>query len=673
MNLDEKVSKIPKIGPYYQSKLQKLSISTIEELIKHVPARYLDFTTETKINRVRAGEVVSVSGTVDSIKNQYTKSGKFMQFASISDETKDIPAIWFNQPFLARTLRPGTKVNLAGKADFFGNKLALISPEYEIIFNENSPLHTKGLVPVYPSTAGISSKWLRSKIKLTLDLIAPPEVFSDQILKRLKVPNLPNALKMVHFPQTLTEAEEGRKRLAFEELLFLHLQSLERKKIWIKNKKAPELKVDKSALQKFINSLPFILTTAQTKVIKEILNDLGKSIPMNRLLQGDVGSGKTIVAGIAALINFLNGYQTIIMAPTQILAQQHYQTLTHIFSKFKVRLSLITSDVKSQDAGSIDVFVGTHALLSKKNSKEIYKNVGLVVIDEQHRFGVKQRMALEELSKKKIAPHVLTMTATPIPRTIALTFYGDLDLSILDEMPESRQKTTTWVVPPVKRAGAYSWISQQIKKNKSQAFIVCPLIEESEVETMKAVKSAKKEYEELKNVFPDLNLDLLHGKLTSEEKTKVLKKFKEGSTDILVATPVVEVGIDIPNATIMLIEAAERFGLAQLHQLRGRVGRGEKKSYCLLFTESQSREILERLTAMEKTHSGFELSELDLKLRGPGEIFGVRQHGLPELKIANWQDIDLIKQTRSLAEEIMGNPEKYKKLSNVIKSKLHPN
>ena len=387
---------------------------------------------------------------------------------------------------------------------------------------------------------------------------------------------------------------------------------------------------------------------------------------MNRLLEGDVGSGKTVVAAIAAFTAFANGYQSVFMAPTQILAQQHFVTLNEIFKPFSVRVTLATSEGVKKGPGKTDIFVGTHALIHKRVS---FDNVALVVIDEQHRFGVEQRAHLVDLTgKKKKAPHLLTMTATPIPRTVALTLYGDLDLSTLNELPKGRQKITTWIVPPQKRQGAYGWIDKEIEKESAQAFLICPLIEESEAETMKQVKAATVEYKNLKKLFVSRRVGLLHGKMKAKDKDIIMQHFKKSELDILVSTPVVEVGIDIPNATIMVIEAAERFGLSQLHQLRGRVGRGAKKSYCLLFAESHGQNVITRLNALTKGLSGFELAELDLKLRGPGEVFGTRQHGFLDLKIANWQDTELIKKAKELAQEAFAKPKKFSKLLTRIKS-----
>jgi len=449
----------------------------------------------------------------------------------------------------------------------------------------------------------------------------------------------------------------GRERLAFNELLKLELKSLHRKINWKKNTVSNKLIITGSSLKQFIDSLPFKLTGSQNVAIKEIVEDLNKDYPMNRLLEGDVGSGKTVVAAAASFGVFLNGSQTVIMAPTQILATQHYETLKKLLTPFGIRISLVTSNIKKSDLGRQDVFIGTHALIHNKVG---FDKVGLVVIDEQHRFGVEQR---KHLVKKSGTPHVLTMTATPIPRTIALTSYGDLDLSVLTEMPMGRLKVTTWVVPEAKRAKSYDWIRGQITKNGSQVFIVCPLIEDSSSETMEDIKSVTSEFLKLKSIFKNQKLGLLHGRLKPIEKDNVLSEFRSGKANILVTTPVVEVGIDIPGATIMVIEAAERFGLAQLHQLRGRVGRSDLKSYCLLFSNIKYSK---RLRAMETMYSGFELAELDLKLRGPGEIFGYAQSGFPELKVASWNNFELIKKAKDVAFDVIEDPKKYPRIKNLI-------
>lgn len=651
-------------------RLKKLGISTIGDLIYHIPSRFLDFRESAPISSLRQADVVNIEGEIAFFKNQYTKGGRKIQLAEVSDSTGSINVVWFNQPYLSRTLREGDKISLSGKVDWFGRKLAFISPEYEIIGEGIVPIHTKGLVPIYPETAGISSKWLRRRIADAIARVGISEYLPAPILSKHKLVQYNKAVSLVHSPKNPQEFDEGRRRLAFNELLFQHLKNLRRKGEWKQNKVRNILEVNNKKINSFIQNLPFKLTDSQTKASNEILSDLKSDIPMNRLLEGDVGSGKTVVAAIGAFAAFLNGHQTVFMAPTQILAHQHVLTLEKLFKKFKVRISLITSEKKNDSFGKSDIYVGTHALIHRNID---LKDVSLVVIDEQHRFGVEQRQHLiNKIGKKKFAPHILTMTATPIPRTVALTLYGDLSLSTLDELPGGRQPITTWVVPPQKREARYGWIEKEIESKKVQVFVICPLIEESE--NLSQVKAVTTEAKNLKKLLLKRKIDVLHGKQTQEMKNRTLKKFKDGKIDILVATPVVEVGIDIPNATIMVIEAADRFGLASLHQLRGRVGRGAKKSYCLAITENKSKKVLARLSALKKSLSGFELAELDLKMRGPGEVFGLRQHGFPELKVATWSDLDLIKETKIVAEEVIEKPEKFKALTEILNSKeIAPN
>ena len=631
MNLTDSVSTLPFVGPSFEKKLKKLEILTISDLLHHIPHRYIDFSKFTKIKDIKANELISVYGEITSIKNQPTKSGKLMQIGTFNDGENNINLIWFNQYFLIKTLFPGTKLIISGKASWFNRKLAFFSPQYEKILSagiqRNNTVHTGKIIGVYPQTSGITNKWLKARIKYAIDRV---EV-EDFLKEKHGLLTFSQAIKKIHFPKTFEEAEQAKERLAFNEFYNLLVKAKERKKKLLK-KKGVSLTIDQLAINHFLDSLPFKLTKSQNKVMAEILDDLKKKTPMNRLLQGDVGSGKTVVSAISAFVTFLNGYQTIFLAPTQILASQHFNTLNQLFSKSvkQIKIQLITSMTKKQEQA--DIYVGTHALLNKEFNK-----VGLLIIDEQHKFGVKQINFLQKLN-----PHTLTMTATPIPRTIAQTLFSDMDLSILDEIPGNRPKIKTWLVPNNKREKAYEWISSQITSHKSQCFIICPLVEESESETLKSVKSVKKEFDNLKSKFKNLKLGLLHGKLKEKDKNKVLDDFKNQKIDILVSTPVVEVGIDIPNATIMLIEASDRFGLAQLHQLRGRVGRGGKESYCLLFTENESERANGRLTALTKISSGFELAELDLKLRGAGDVLGIKQSGF-NLKIANWSDTKLIK------------------------------
>jgi ATP-dependent DNA helicase RecG len=610
---------------------------------------------------------------VGKITNEYTRSGKKIQKATIVDKTGKIEATWFNQPYLAKTIKAGEEYQFSGKVQFFGRQKTLVSPEYEIVQSTESivqsklsHIHTGRLVPIYNETYGVSSKWLRSRIKMALETLGEEieEFLPEEMVKKEGLVGEKEAVFQIHFPENKEIAEKARYRLAFDELFLIQLSALLRKREWQVKRTGHSLVVDQEKILGFLASLPFTLTGAQKRSLKEILVDLVKSQPMNRLLQGDVGSGKTVVAAAAAYVAFLNGRETLLMAPTEILANQHYVTLKTLLESFGVHTQLITSARGTR--GTCDtphVIVGTHALLHQQFDSA---KVGLVIVDEQHRFGVEQRLLL---AKKGHSPHFLTMTATPIPRTIALTLFGDLDLSVIDELPLGRLKVKTWAVPKQKRQDAYKWIRQRVKDTPEQAFIICPLIEESE--SLSSVKAATKEFELLSQViFPDLRLGLLHGRTKSAEKERILTDFKAGRLDILVATPVVEVGIDIPNATIMLIEGADRFGLAQLHQLRGRVGRSNLQSFCFLFTENENPLVIQRLKALETTFLGGELAEIDLKLRGPGEIYGTRQHGFPDLRVASFSNLTLIQKTRKAAELVISHwPGNGQRLS-VLKQRL---
>lgn len=663
MNLQTPVKTAGRVYKLFASRLEKLEIKTFEDFLFHIPSRYDDFSLISKINRVQPGEIVTIQGTVSSISNEFTKNFKRLQKAEIADETGTIEVVWFNQPYLTKIIHAQDKIALSGKIDWFLRKLVMQSPDYEII-TSSPAIHTGRLVPVYPETKGITSKWLRRQ---TYNLLRDnkeqfAEYLPESTLTKHSLIKISDAIEQIHFPQSLDNAYKSKQRLSFDELFLLQLSAMERKLNWNKNLISNAFSIDKfkNKISEFLKKLPFTLTHAQERVIEEIFKDLAQEKPMNRLLEGDVGSGKTVVSAIAMFLSFLNGFQSVLMAPTEILAQQHYKTISKLLSPFKIKVGFATGSQKTK-LKDFDIMVGTHAVLEKGIN---FDKLGLVVIDEQQRFGVEQRALIRSKGKN---PHLLTMTATPIPRTIALTLYGDLDLSILDEMPHGRKIIKTWLVPPEKRAGAYIWIEKQIKETKSQAFLVCPFIEESE--TMQTVKAASKEFEDLKkNVFKNLKLGLLHGKMKGKDKEDVLNKFRDGKIDILVATPVVEVGIDIPNAAIIVIEASERFGLAQLHQLRGRVGRGDKQSYCLLFTESKNPQTLERLKAMEKHNVGAQLAELDLALRGPGEIYGTMQHGRKMLKIASFSDFDLIRKVRREAEKIFPNLKTYPRLIEKLKT-----
>lgn len=657
MLLTSPVGKVSKSLSLYAKRLGKLDIFTVEDLLYHLPFRYDDFSLVAPISSVQEGETVTIQGEVTNVASAYTRFAKKIQKISVQDETGKIDAVWFNQPYLLNVLKKGEKVSLSGTAKSFKGKIMLQPKEYEIIYGTET-LHTGRLVPIYPETRGVSSKWLRRQIHNLLESSEIDNTLPPETQRKLKFPDRQIALKTVHFPENLDSAESARRALSFEELFFLNLKMISRKNSWEKKKtvKKLDIKLHKKELNRLISSLPFGLTDSQKKAVREIFQDLEKTTPMNRLLQGDVGSGKTIVAAVAVFAIFKNNLQAVFMAPTEILAAQHFKTLKRILSPFDIKVGIATGSKKEKiNQGEFDVLVGTHALLEKKIE---FSKLGLVIIDEQQRFGVTQRGIIREKGK---GVHVLTMTATPIPRTVALTLYGELDLSTLTDMPKGRKVIKTWLVPEVKREPSYDWIRKQIRANLSQAFIICPFIEDSE--TMQAVKAAASEFERLKNnVFPDLRLALLHGKLKPKEKDAILDDFRKGIYDILVATPVVEVGIDIPNATIIVIEASERFGLSQLHQLRGRVGRGDKQSYCLLFTDSKNPQTISKLKALEKIQLGAELSELDLKLRGPGELYGKLQSGQNILKIASFTDFELLELAKTEAKYIFPNISKYKNL-----------
>ncbi len=631
-------------------KFKRLKIKTYFELLNYFPFRYQDYSIISKINLCQLGEQVTITGIVKARKLQIAKTGiKIITFI-LEDDTGQIEIVFYNQPYLLNLIRIGSQLSVAGKVDYFGKKKVFLAKEYEIDWPK---IHTGKLVPIYQEKYGLSSRIFREKINYIItnyldkieDFLPSEIVVSNRLLLEKE------AYREIHFPQSKVLAEKAKERLGFDEFFLIQLSSQLIKKKWAKEKTGYcfIIKDFEKEINQLIKSLPFELTNAQKRVWQEILTDLNQNKPMNRLLQGDVGSGKTVIAGLASFVSYLNKFQTLIMAPTEILAQQHYQTITNLFKNYPIKIGLITSSIKTNNFSikkinidNLDIIIGTHALISKKT---VFSRVGLVVIDEQHRFGVGQR---NELKKKGINPHLLTMTATPIPRTVMLTLYGELDLSIIDEMPKGRLPVKTFFVSKTKRSDCYQWIKKQIIEKNTQVFIVCPLIDESSVETLKSVRAVKKEFENLKKIFFEFELGLLHGKLKNKVKDKVINEFRNHQLDILVTTSVVEVGVDIPQATIMIIEGAERFGLAQLHQLRGRVGRSDKQSYCFLFTESENSAIVSRLNFFAKTTSGQRLAEEDLKIRGPGEIYGAKQHGISELKIASFNDYSLIEKSKKM-------------------------
>ncbi|MBU1016642.1 MAG: ATP-dependent DNA helicase RecG [Patescibacteria group bacterium] len=666
MKLTDPATAVPLIGEKYQKLLFKLNIKTVEDLLYHFPFRYEDFSHIQKISGLIVNTPATVYGNIENIKNIVTKNRKRITKAVLADETGKVDIIWFNQFFLVKNVKVNTRIGVSGMVGIMDGKPAFISPEYEIKGDKHTAIHTGRLVPVYPETRGVTSKWLRNKMDILLDIYKEAEIefLPQEILQEHNFSNLNTSLKKIHFPDNQEDVNISLKRFGFEELFLLNLKSKQRKSVWQSRELAKKIALtenNKKILTNFILNLPFKLTNAQTKVTREIINDIVKDTPMNRLLEGDVGSGKTVVSAIAVLLTAINGKKTIMAVPTELLATQHYTTLSKMFENFNIKVGLFTGS-KKEVGVSCQIIVGTHALLYSKIKID---DLALVIIDEQHRFGVEQRSKFLQTLDTNKTPHLLTMTATPIPRSLALTMYGDLDLSIIDELPKERQKVTTWVVPAKKRNGAYGWIKEKILKENAQVFVVCPLIEESEVDSMKNVKSAKEEHEKLQKIFPNFSIGLVHGKIKPKEKDKILNDFRDKKYSILVATPVVEVGIDIPNASIIIIETAERFGLASLHQLRGRVGRSHIKSYCLLFSDSFFA-IKNRLKHMEKIHSGIKLAEIDLKFRGPGDAFGTNQHGILKLKVANIFDTKLLSQAKESADEYYKKLEKYPKLKNKL-------
>lgn len=642
IDLETPVRFIPRVGPAMAEKLAILSIETVQDFLYHIPFRYDDFSKISLIAHIRPEETVTLQGSVESFAAFITKNGKQLQEAKVRDASGVISVIWFNQPFLRSIIKKGMSIRLSGQISWFNHKLVMSAPQYELLDGTVSgeSLHTGRIVPIYPETEGLSSKWMRGRIHFLLESLATSLIdpLPDEITRQYKLMTLYKSLQAIHFPSSFKAAELAKKRLAFDELFLLQLQMSIQKRERLATTTASTFKLHAPKQEKLIKTLPFTLTDDQDTAIAEICDDLTKSTPMNRLLEGDVGSGKTIVASVAMYEAFLNGMQSVLLAPTQILAEQHYRSITQVLGPSGVDIRLITGATASKEPATITI--GTHAVLSDTIT---YNKLGLVIIDEQHRFGVHQRNKLLQSDSSNHTPHLLTMTATPIPRTLAKTLFGSLDISRLTTMPSGRKKVKTWVVGHDKRDKAYAWIEKQIKDTGSQAFIICPLIEDSE--NFSEVKAVKTEYDLLKKVFTDLSLGLLHGKLKSAEKTNVLSQFTAKKFDILVATPVIEVGIDIPNATIMVVEGAERFGLGQLHQLRGRVGRGDLASYCLLFPTSSEQTTISRLKAMETTYDGAKLAEIDMALRGPGDLLGSRQHGASLMKIASYMDAKTVQDT----------------------------
>ena len=654
--LDQPAQYLKGVGPKRAQQLERLGISTARDLLYHVPRRYEDASTVARIGNVQIGMDVTVIGEVISKGVLPTRAGLKIFQVVIRDDSGLIECSFPGQPFLDRTIKKGDVLLVAGPVRFYHGRQ--IQPREWVILKEaDDPDGGQGVVlPIYPATEGLSQRMFRKILEQNLDplleAVGAEEIFSDQELEEAGVPFVRRALQILHRPESLVETEYARRRLAYEELFFLQLVHALAHHHATTARQGNALKRTDELVGALYRRLPFELTGAQTRALREIMDDLTAPRRMNRLLQGDVGSGKTVVALFAMLLAAENGMQSALMAPTEILAEQHARTLQKLVGDLPVKVVLLTGSLGAKArrealaaaaSGEATIVVGTHALIQEGVQ---FHRLGLAIIDEQHRFGVRQRLALAELGQR---PDVLVMSATPIPRSLALTIYGDLDLTILDELPPGRQRIRTVYREPAARSRVHEFIREQVIKGR-QAFIVYPLVEESEKVDLKA---ATAEYEKLKEqVFSDLRVGLLHGQMSGDQKDKTMRSFAAGELDVLVATTVIEVGIDVPNATVMLIEHAERFGLSQLHQLRGRVGRGAEESFCILIAEGGQDS--ERLEVFTRTEDGFEIARSDLRLRGMGDFFGARQHGVPAFRFFDPEhDDDLLARARARARGIV--------------------
>jgi ATP-dependent DNA helicase RecG len=665
--LELPITSLKGVSTAMAAKFKKLGVNTIRDLLYFFPHRHLDYSRANYISGLSEGEEQTITANVWQAQVTWL-GGRRGTEAIVGDETGNVRAVWFNNPYVARSLPTNARVVLSGRVRLFGGRYVFESPEWELL-EDKELVHTGRLVPLYSLTQGLKPRQVRKLMKQVVDQFAGrvADFLPSDLRKRRKLVELPQAIAQAHYPEDEAAKDNARTRLAFDEHVLLQLGVLGKKHEWQQSQPANPVSIEKPLLNSFIKSLPFGLTAAQHRVLRELLSDLEKPRAMSRLLQGEVGSGKTVVA-TAALLAAASGYQGAFMAPTEILAEQHFSSVGGLLSDMASKveeeenlrrfsgilarpltLALLIGDLSQAGKqavqqkireGEVDIVIGTHALIQK--DVEFHK-LGLAVVDEQHRFGVAQRSALRQ---KGFNPHVLVMTATPIPRTLALTLYGDLDLSVIDELPPGRQTIKTRWLKPAQRDSAYAFLRKQVSEGR-QAFIICPLVEESEAIQARA---AVAEYEHLsKEIFPDLKLGLIHGRMSAAEKDEVMHRFRSGEFQVLVSTPVVEVGIDVPNATVMLVESADRFGLSQLHQFRGRVGRGSEQSYCMLLAENPSEIGRQRLDLIEKVQDGFQLAEEDLKLRGPGEFFGTRQSGLPDLRMARLSDVKLLEMARTEA------------------------
>ena len=657
LGLDAPVTRLPAIGPAYAQKLAKLGVHSVRDLLYLLPHRYDDFSQLRTIDRLKWGEEVTVIGTVWDIKSRVISEDRRLVIAVIGDGTGEMQMSWFN-PFVERQLRMGHAYAFSGKVDNYRHVPVIRNPQFEPL--DRNQLSTGRLAPVYPLTEGISMQWLRGVLDRTVKSFAAEasDFLPEEVRRQAGLLPLAEALTQIHFPDNHERLAAAHRRLSFDEFFVLQLGVLAARRRF-RGATAQSIRANDPILAAFTAVLPFELTAAQRRALNAIIGDLAQTVPMSRLLQGDVGSGKTAVAAAALWLAVANGAQGAIMAPTEILAEQHARSFGKLFANLPhphadrpVKVVLLTGAMRGAEradalaalaAGDVDIAIGTHALIQ---GGVAFRELAVAVVDEQHRFGVEQRAALRQ---KGVQPHMLVMSATPIPRSLALTIYGDLDISVIDEMPAGRTPIKTKWLTSNQRERAYGFIRRQAASGR-QAFIIYPLVEETENSEARA---AVEEHARLKQtIFPDLRVELLHGRMRGEEKDRVMRAFSAGESDVLVATSVVEVGIDVPNATVIMIEGAERFGLAQLHQFRGRVGRGEHPSYCILISDATEGDSIQRLQALENSSDGFALAQTDLEMRGPGDFFGTRQSGLPPLHAAQLSDLRTLEDARAAAQRM---------------------
>jgi ATP-dependent DNA helicase RecG len=675
VRLDTPVRYFKGVGPKKSDLLSRLGVSSASDLLYYLPARYEDRSKCVAIKDVKPGEYQTVRGKVLISGGRTTRSGQQMFQIAVEDGTGIIDAVWFNQPYLRDCFRKGQDLVLYGKAEIYDG-LKIIQPEYEILQEEGlDSVNIGRIVPVYPATKGLAQRYLRSLVFDTLKQCsrAITDNLPTNIRARHKLVDARFALNNIHFPSSFENLDRAYRRIVFEEFFMLQIM-LALKKGCMKSGTGRGHKTEGGLVKSFLGSIPFELTAGQNKAMSDIDKDISSGRAMNRLIEGDVGSGKTIVAAYAITIAVQNGFQAALMAPTEVLARQHYIVLSELLMPLGINVALLIGGIAKADrericsdirSGSVDIVIGTHAVVQED---VVFKDLALAIIDEQHKFGVSHRAALKAKGQN---PHMMVMTATPIPRTLALTVYGDLDISVIRELPKGRKGIVTYWIEQDRRRAAYDFVKDQIAKGR-QAYVVCPLIKSSEFgvrssEVTGGGRGAVDTFEKLKNeIFPGYTVGLLHGRMSSKEKDRIMKSFKKGDIDVLVSTVVIEVGIDVANASVMLIENAERFGLAQLHQLRGRVGRGRHGSYCILLADPKTESSAQRVRSIAATQDGFEIAEADLDIRGPGEFFGTRQHGLPEMRFGDLvKDFDIMELARKEAFDMVARDPALKEESHI--------